>query len=117
MNLPTSIARTGHIDPDLRVVAFKINQLYRNGMISARLYEITRQAWKMDPYKHNPDYVFAVANGVVRAVYRIDGWEPTDGNRWRFNGELDEGLTQRYTGVDVSDEIGTATNPVRYLNC
>jgi hypothetical protein len=117
MNPSPSIERTRRIDPDLRVVVFKINRLYRNGMTGGQLYEITRQAWRMDPYRHNPDRAFAVANGVVRAVYRIHGWEPTDGGRWRFHGELDEELTQRYGSVDVSDEIGRATNPVRYINC
>lgn len=115
--IQSSSIGTRRIAPDLRLVAFKINRLYRDGMIGAQLYEITRQAWKMDPYRHNPDYAFAVANGVVRAVYRINDWEPTSGNRWRFNGELDTELTQRYSGVDVSDEIGRATNPVRYINC
>lgn len=71
----------------------------------------------MNPYEHNPDYAVAVARGIVRAVYRIHGWQRTDGDRWRFHGEVDEELSRQYAGADVSDEVGRATNPVRYLNC
>ena len=69
------------IDPSLRVVAFKINQLWREGMSGARLYQVARQAWKMNPHKHDPDYAFAVTRGIVRAVYQIHGWERTPGGR------------------------------------
>lgn len=50
-------------------------------------------------------------------MYRIDRWEPTPDNRSMFHGELDEDLTDEWSGVDVSADMGRATNPVRYINC
>ena len=71
----------------------------------------------INPLLHNPDYAFAVAFGICRAVYRIHRWEQVDRRRWMFHGELDQELTDRYAGVDVSADVGRGSNPVRYLNC
>jgi hypothetical protein len=101
----------------LRLVAFKINRTFWEGMSDEELYERTRFAWRTIPYRHNPDLAFAVAHGIVRAVYRIDGWEPTPDKRWMFHGELDERLTEQWRDVDVSADVGRASNPVRYINC
>jgi hypothetical protein len=105
------------LDSGLRLVAFKINRTFWEGMSDEELYERTRFAWRTNPHLHDPDLAFAVVHGIVRAVYRIDRWEPTPDNRWMFHGELDEDLTQEWGGVDVSADMGRATNPVRYINC
>jgi hypothetical protein len=101
----------------LRLVAFKINRTFWEGMSDEELYERTRYAWRTNPHLHDPDLAFAVAHGIVRAVYRIDRWEPTPDNRWMFHGDLDEDLIEKWAGVDVSADMGRATNPVRYINC
>jgi hypothetical protein len=52
----------------------------------------------------------AVYRGVVRAVYRIDGWEPAppaDDNtkqagRWGFRGARDPVMEDRYLYADVT---------------
>jgi hypothetical protein len=107
------------IDPSIRAVALKINQTYYDGMPADELYERTRYAWATNPYKHDPAYAFAVAFGICVAVYRIDGWDevPDSGRRVMFHGELDEDMTERYGGVDISPDVGRGSNPVRYLNC
>jgi hypothetical protein len=104
-------------DSGLPLVAFKINRTFWEGMSDEELYERTRFAWRTSPHLHDPDFAFAVAYGIVRAVYRIDRWEPTPNNRWMFHGERDEDLTEEWGGVDVSADIGRASNPVRYINC
>jgi len=100
-----------------RVMLVKINQNYRTGMTEAQLYKATREWWKLDP-ERRPEYAFAVYNGVVRAVYKIDQkrWaqDPETG-RWQFAGKLDPELNERYKWSDVSDYA--SQNPIRYVNC
>jgi hypothetical protein len=104
-------------DSGLRIVAFKLNRTYREGMSDDELYETTRRAWRTAPHNHNPDFAFAVAHGIVRAVYRIDRWELVTATRWAFEGEFHEELTEQWAGVDVSVDMGRGSNPVRYMNC
>ena len=78
------------------------------------------------PTRSWPDYAFSIVGGVVKAVYRIDGWEqPPAGervgrleHRWAFRGAVDPERQRRYVGGDVSDYFkrGNAS-PVMYVNC
>ena len=68
-----------------------------------------------------PDYAFAVYEGVVRAVYRIDpaGWErdPATG-RWAFTATRDAAMERSYVWNDVSDRLLRGSqNPIRYVGC
>ncbi len=117
MSVVAAAPTTSVIDPSIRLVALKINNTFYEGMPADELYERTRYAWATNPTLHNPDHAFAVAFGICRAVYRIHRWEHVDGRRWMFHGELDQELTDRYAGVDVSADVGRGSNPVRYLNC
>ena len=117
MSVVTAAPTTSVIDPSIRLVALKINQTYYEGMPAEELYERTRYAWATNPLLHNPEHAFSVAFGICRAVYRIHRWEPVDGGRWMFYGELDQELTDRYVGLDVGPDVGRGSNPVRYLNC
>ncbi len=100
-----------------RVVLINIARTYRPTMSADELYERTRKWWRMSAGR-DPDYAFAVYGGRVKAVYRIDGWErnPESGRR-AFRGELDEAMTNRYIGGDVSEFFPPgAANPLRFLN-
>lgn len=104
-----------------RVVLIRINKEFRAGMSDAKLYKATRQWWVMSP-RRAPEWAFAVYNGIVRAVYRIDpkGWErsPDGRPRWRFAGTRDPELEVVYAWKDVSAYLPAgAQNPIRYVNC
>lgn len=73
----------------------------------------------MHPRRHDPDWAFGVAGGIVRAVYGIDGWElGADGRRWGFVGSRDGAMASRYEGVHASALFRRGnSNPVTYVNC
>jgi hypothetical protein len=115
-----------------RVVLIRPNRLYERDMGGEPLYEATRQWWRVGSDKRSgpcaPQWAMAVYRGVVRAVYRIDGWErasekdltanPSIKGKWRFFGEIDSVMTERFKYADVTDELPqSAQNPIRYLNC
>jgi len=113
------------IDPTHRGVLIRINRLYRYGMTAEDLYTAARQWWTVSP-RRAPDYAFAVYNGIVRAVYRIDrshgrnGWDvaPDSSKRWRFTGTPDSELEEVYLWRDVRQYLSNgAQNPIRYVGC
>lgn len=58
------------------VILIRVNQLYRHGMSTPELYEITRGVWKLDFERASAmKYVLAVYEGVVREVYEVDKWQ------------------------------------------
>lgn len=59
------------------ILVIKINKLYRRGMSAEELYETTRGFWvvSLDEIRRkNVQYVFAVYNQLVVAVYKPDEW-------------------------------------------
>ena len=59
------------------VILIRVNQLYRHGIPSPELYEITRGVWRLDFERVSAmKYAFAVYEGVVREVYEVDMWQP-----------------------------------------
>ncbi|MCG7630883.1 hypothetical protein MHN80_01010 [Gordonia McavH-238-E] len=110
----------------------KIPRLWKPTMDAIELYDATRQWWRLGERRQNARYAFAVAQGIIREVYRIDSWEPgwvVNGawttepqnrppDRWRFQGDVAESLAADYKNTKVKHlyKAGEA-NPVRYLNC
>jgi len=106
------------IDPKHRVILIRVAREYRPDISDAALYQKTRAWWKVakrwtDPTNPRaPQYAFSVAGGVVRAVYRIDGWEePTEAiiadderrrGRRAFVGVRDPKMEKRYLWGDVT---------------
>lgn len=71
---------------------------------------------------------FAVYRGVVRAAYRIEGWEPAPteevradtkvAGRWGFCGTPAVELLERYGFGDVTSMLPQAAqDPLGYVNC
>ncbi len=68
------------------------NKFFERNITPERLYEITRGNWVMGERRNKAKYAFAVYNGVVREVYRIERWlrvkardsQQKRQNRWRF---------------------------------
>jgi uncharacterized protein len=113
-------ARPAAFDRSHRIVLIRINRRFHYGMSGDELYEATRKWWKMAPSRR-PDYAFAVYDGVIRAVYRIDpdGWErdPATGRR-AFTATRDAEMEERYAWSDVSDRLPRGgQNPIRYVGC
>jgi len=104
------------------VVLIRIPNLYEHGMTPEALYKATREWWRMNPHRHKALWAFAVHNGIVRAVYRIEGWKqdpsPDRKGRWAFEGVRDPEMEAQYIWTNVSRYMpGGAQNPVKYVNC
>jgi hypothetical protein len=109
-------------EPSLLIV---VNRLFKRNMGADRLYEITRGDWVLGRRREQAKYALAIFRGLVRAVYRIKGWEQATSTgpvlkrrkRWRFAGGP-AGELKHLIGGDVSAYLGMASqNPVRYVNC
>lgn len=66
--------------PELPAVVIRISREWREGLSEAQLYERVRRYWKIQPEKRlrPPVLAYGVAEGVIQAVYWIDGWETYD---------------------------------------
>lgn len=100
-------------------ILIKINRLYRRGMSPEQLYEATRQSWVIsEANSKRAAYVFAVAFGIIRQVYRVHNWYLVDGSKRRaFNGEVAPEMAH-YLGHSIANQFSMgAQNPIRYVNC
>lgn len=121
------------------VILITLNRLYRRGMSSDELYEITRGKWVIGPRRNKAKYAFAVYKGIIREVYEIERWLPIRlddkealrkwlpveekdaevklKNRWQFEGKVARDL-QHYVGAGTENySVVGAQNPIRYVNC
>ena len=100
----------------MKMLKFIISQKYKENMSPEELYDITRQAWAPQNASYERrqveeyGYAVAVANYIVKEVYKIHTWEPVmDGGieKWRFIGELaDEPLRNQCIGKEHRNEMG-----------
>jgi len=96
-----------------------INRLYRRGMSQSELYDGTRKHWKIGKRREKAQYAFCVSNGLVRQVYKIEKWHPSEHTlgRWYFEGEIAEEM-RHYVGGDIRQYLRRgAQNPIVYVNC
>jgi uncharacterized protein len=102
------------------VLLIRPNSLWRAASTESQRYEAIRGDWAVDIRRcRKARWAFAVIDGVVRGVFRIDDWTRLPGGRrCRFAGEHDDQMEQRYLWADVSAYLPPgAQNPVRYVNC
>lgn len=122
------VATEVEIAPEHRVLLIRVSREFRHGMTAEELYEKTRQWWKLGPRRHQPEWAFAVYQGIVRAVYRIDpaSWEqPPEEERvgrmkgrWAFRGARDPEMEERYVWRSVWTYLPAGVRaPLRYVNC
>lgn len=91
------------------------NKQYQRGMSADALYQITRKHWKIGRRRTKAKYALAVYNSIVRQMYEIRIWYPSDvePNRWVFDGEI-AADKQYYVGGSVVDYVTLgAQNPIR----
>jgi hypothetical protein len=113
----------------------RIAREWRPGLSEEQLYERVRRYWRIRPERRDPSPVLAygIADGIIRAVYRIEGWETYDmaaeakrwdrldqsrhpsGERVGFVGRPAENF-QHLIGEPLAD-CPKAQNPVTYSNC
>lgn len=114
--------------PDEPVLLIRVSRAFQRGMTDADLYEITRSWWRLGNKRLRAKWAFAVFGGVVRAVYRIEGWEtpsqdmidedPRRLGRWGFTGTRDPAMEDKYLFGNVTAYLPMAAqNPIRYINC
>ena len=106
------------IQPEHPVVLISIPPAFRRSS-DRQLYEMTRGWWTAGDRRERAQWAFAVSDGVVRAVYRIRGWEPARaGNRWGFRGHRDPEMEREYAHRDVSSYLDDhAYYTLTYVNC
>lgn len=123
------------------ILVIKINRLFHWNMTSRELYEATRGIWKVSisRARREIDYVFAVYNQLVVAVYKPDEWhyvrEMIDVPRpHEFKNGINENIaarvyfiSQNYETLDESQQFylhksiaglkvnQSAQNPITYL--
>jgi hypothetical protein len=121
--------------PKEPALLIRIAREWRPGLTDEQLYERVRRYWRIQPLgrPHPPTLAYGVAEGVIRAVYRIDDWESYDmaaeakrwdradraphaaGRRVGFVGQPAAEL-QHLVGQALTD-CPKSQNPVMYLNC
>ena len=82
--LNTLLAKPAKIKRSHRAVLLRLGKSIGPGASDAQVDEAMRSAWKIgrrwtDPEsRRSPQWAFAVVDDVVRAVFRIDAWKPSD---------------------------------------
>lgn len=105
------------------VILLKIKQYYREGMSARELYDVTRGYWRVGiDNRERVEFAFAVFNGIVREVYKVEKWLPalstftersdvrickpkkTKTVKYEFVGRIaDEEIRMKYRGKSVKD--------------
>ena len=127
MTIPEIIATYDPQPAEIREAVLLITprKLFRRHMSAADLYEITRGNWVVGKKRAKVRYAFALRNGVVLQVYRIDKWKPVKArsldqkhqDRWRFSGEIATDM-EHYISKSVGSYITPGSrNPIKYVNC
>jgi len=121
------------------VVAININRQYPRAGNAEELYQVTRSMWRLNLERANrARYAFAVYQGVIKEVYKVERWMPaTEATRrfWRERenlqgedfGETHDGRSE-FIGEVAPQEIRKkyvgkklpgrpSQNPIRYFNC
>lgn len=119
---------------DENVIIFRITQ-YQPVMSATEIYDLTRRCWKINVERaRKADLAFAVNEGIVLEVYRIDEWVPGHSTynsipvsdeikrrdkqqgRWEFVGHVAEDIREKYVGKNVSGFFKRGNqHPFKYI--
>jgi hypothetical protein len=127
------IASAKPVNVEENAILIRINKLFQSNMTPLELYEATRGVWVVGLRRNKAEFAFAVYQGIVVAVYRIDRWWPAGSTeyktrppetvkregRWEFEGAVAQKLSERYLGGSVRDYLPAhgGANPITYVNC
>jgi hypothetical protein len=116
-----------------RAMLIRINSSFTAGMSPLALYEATRGIWRIDRRRaESVDLVMAVYQGIVREVYRVNGWYPAgttryttrpdshfkqcDPPRMEFEGVVAHDISHLYVGKSVKHYFARGNaNPITYV--
>lgn len=113
------------------VIVIKINRSYKETMSESDLYDVTRGYWKLNLERaKQAEYAFSVYKGIIKEVYKIDGWLPAGSiprpaladaevpaDRYEFVGKAAEDeIREKYIGKSIAYlyRKGDAS-PVKYF--
>lgn len=101
------------------VIAIKINRQYLEGMSSKDIYKATCKSWVLSIEKaKRANYVFAVAGGIVKEVFKPERWYSVEeSTRIGFGGiQAPEHIRDKYIGKSIKHfyKQGEA-NPCKYF--
>jgi hypothetical protein len=88
------------------VMLIRVNRLYRHGISAEELYDATRQHWRVGPRAFEMKYACAVYLGIIREVYEITSWFPSEEIKGRhgFIGKITgEPVRSRYRHTSVKN--------------
>ncbi len=121
-------AKSVTIPADVKVLLIRLNRKQWL-KTDAELLERTRKWWRLGPRRLKAEWAFTVYDGIVRAVFQIEGWEqptkrdikenPQRVGRWAFRGVQDSAMEAEYLFADVRSYLGSpgAQSPVKYVHC
>jgi hypothetical protein len=105
------------LNPTDKLLIVKLNRPIKGD--DQYIYEKTRGTWVLaERNAKQADYVLAVYNGVVRAVFKPKKWLPVpvqEGKRQRWEFVGDEVTDSPYLYTEVS-EYAKGQNPIAYIN-
>jgi hypothetical protein len=83
------------VRPEHAGIAIILNSTYKSGMTDLQLFEATRGIWKGIPSGDDLRYAYATYGGIVKEVYRIEGWVPAGTNQYFTRDFTEEDLAGR----------------------
>ncbi|MGI6423083.1 MAG: LEM-3-like GIY-YIG domain-containing protein [Candidatus Dojkabacteria bacterium] len=106
---------------DIPVILINLNNTYRPGMTANEVFNITKGRWKLNPTNASKyRYVFAVYRGIVRELFEVSEWLPSDmEGRYEFRGIIleDDKMRNKYLNKSVKNFINIGNqNPIKYVN-
>lgn len=111
-----------------KAILFNINKSMEQ---DNNIYNNTRGVWRLGDKCNDADYAFAVHNGIVKKVYRIEYWEQAseycerlignpDVNQFRkqFVGYVSTEMSEKYVGKSVKSYRKKGNiSPHIFINC
>jgi hypothetical protein len=106
---------------NVKAICFKINRGWKKDITEDDLYEAVRGNWRLNLQRSkSANFAMGVYDGVIRAIYNIEGWEVSPGRdpiRYKFTGQPALNMT-KYLGCTVTHLAShRVRGPLFYINC
>lgn len=110
-------------------ILIRLNHEFHYDMSDIELYDATRGIWRTGEKREKATYAFAVFDGIVHEVYKINGWFKA-GSTFNTRGALESDTRWEFVGQIANDKIRSkykrksvdhyfsrgAQNPIKYVN-
>lgn len=118
------------VNIDEPAILIRLNLSFHYDMTDIELYDATRAVWRLGVDREKVKYAFAIFDGIVHEVYKVEGWFRAgstlntrgaldyERNRWEFIGQIaEEIIRSKYIRKSVEHYLpSSAQNPIRYVN-